>query len=78
MDFICKFGIYKFFPRKIWAVFYKNHNLFLGEAIAAIIFAQPRDKFYLPLNNPALYFVYINNFFVTNVLISLCPMKKLS
>ena len=49
-----KFGFNKFWPWKIWTLFYKNRNLFVEEAIAAVIFAWPRIKFIPPLNNPAL------------------------
>ena len=35
MDLNCKFRINELFSRKVFAVFYKNCNLFHGEAMAS-------------------------------------------
>ena len=40
MDLSCKFGINKFFLWKNEAVFYKNRNIFLRQAIAAVTFGS--------------------------------------
>ena len=39
MDLARKFGINKFFPWKIWALFLRNAIYFLKEANAAVTFA---------------------------------------
>ena len=55
MDLTCKFWINKIFPTKTRTVFYKNRNLFLREAIIAVILLNRyRVKFKPVLNNPAL------------------------